>query len=178
MLSWSPCVSNMDMLSAVTASQLPGDDMTDEQMQDILVRASTRLRQKEEMQKAQQTEQFTLPRLSTGEIARPYVSTKKGVAHMNGQQQVSEQQRKLSNQVRKVEDPVVVQQRLTEVCSTDLIYEGNLPRRKTYPKHILEQSLAPSWLSFCATESFIIIVTLRPFETSHSPPVVCTRSSH
>lgn len=91
------------------------EDMTDEQMQELLAQAASRLQQKAQLQEARKEQDFKIPKLGTGEIARTYTTSKSGVARMDGGAQVADKERSLSNRIRKVEDPVTVSKRKAEV---------------------------------------------------------------
>lgn len=92
------------------------EDLTDDQMQAILAQAAARLQQKQIAKLSEQEQKhYTFPRLETGTIARSYVSHKDGVAQLDPSRRLNEKDRKLSNQIRKVEDPVVVSKRKDEV---------------------------------------------------------------
>ena len=117
----------------VLAPDIDDGEMTDEKMQDMLAQAAERLRQNASMQLAQKEERpiYTLPRLDTGEVGRAYTTKKNGIAHMDASRGVREEDRKQAGQIRKVEDPVVVQRRAEEVSTGSLhtfciAYEENL----------------------------------------------------
>jgi len=106
----------------VTRSSGPTDveeDLTDEQMQALLDQAADRLRQGTSLQTFEdddEEKQYKFPRLDVGEITQSYVRPHKGVVQMEKVDRHYENQRKSSNQIRKVEDPVAVRQRAAEVC--------------------------------------------------------------
>jgi len=149
-----------DTVTRSAASMDVEEDLTDEQMQALLDQAADRLRQGNSLQAFEDEEdkQYKFPRLDVGEIAQSYVKPHKGVVQMEKVDRNYENQRKTSNQIRKVEDPVAVRNRAAEVC---YLCSFTLPMRKTYPNYHLSRVRAPSWLLFCTTESFIFIVTLR-----------------
>ena len=94
------------------------EDLTDEQMQILLENAEARMQQrgKESSSSIAEYKPFKFPQLSTGELAKPH--TRPG--HHGGvvMQRSSEQpegKAVASLQMRKVEDPVLVRKRQSEV---------------------------------------------------------------
>ncbi|KAM3417374.1 hypothetical protein BST61_g5624 [Cercospora zeina] len=84
------------------------DDLTDEQIEQELAAATARLRaQAKDTQLIQQTQSkgITFPKLVTGDLPKPYVSRNGHVATIDSTRLVEEKYR--SQQIRKVEDPVV-----------------------------------------------------------------------
>lgn len=58
---------------------------------------------------------FNFPKLNTGEVARPYVSTDGKVAQMDAARLLQDKDRLLAKGFRKVEDPIVVKKQAAEV---------------------------------------------------------------
>lgn len=96
------------------------DDLSDDQLQQMLARAAQRRKDGAILKlgddSASNNKQFTFPKLNTGDIAKPYISTSGDVAHIDSSRLLKEKDRALSNQIRKVEDPVVVKKKTAEVC--------------------------------------------------------------
>lgn len=115
------------------------EDLTDEQMQTLLDQAADRLRQDTSLRTFEDDEekQYKFPRLDVGEITQSYVKPHKGVVQMEKADRHYENQRKSSNQIRKVEDPVAVRQRAAEVCHMPAI-------RFAYEEDISQLSLEQS----------------------------------
>lgn len=98
------------------------EELSDEQMQEMLAQAARRrqgkasvaLVDKDDKDKANQ---FNFPKLNTGEMVQPYVSNAGDVATVDRSRLLAEQDRKLSNQIRKVEDPVAIKKKTIEVRS-------------------------------------------------------------
>lgn len=113
------------------------DDATDEQIEELLARATARLKAKRQstshdVLKLDHGESYTFPKLETGKLEKPYVSHKDGVANVDAARLVAEQQRKQANGVRKVEDPVTAKKLAVEVSST--ISAMSFAMRKFNPK--------------------------------------------
>jgi hypothetical protein len=119
------------------------DDLTDEQIEGLLARATARLKAKnqsssQDVLKLDGGESYTFPKLETGQLEKPYVSQKDGVASVDASRLVAEQQRKQANGVRKVQDPITAKKMAIEVSFTTF---SNilLAMRKSIP-YSLEQS--------------------------------------
>lgn len=95
------------------------DEMSDEQMEELLAQATQRLREKEASQQLVKTDSkdtFTFPKLNAGQLEKPYTTTKNGVARVDSPRLLQEQDRKQANGTRKVEDPVAAKKLALEVC--------------------------------------------------------------
>lgn len=144
------------------------EDLSDEQMQEMLAQAAKRRQENASVALADdeaKSNRFNFPKLNTGEMVQPYVSNKGDVAKVDSSRLLAQQDRKLSNQIRKVEDPVAVKKQMLEVRTlitlhppfTPLAYEEN------YPNFFLTRSRGTVLVPFCTTEVFLFIVTLRHF---------------
>lgn len=119
------------------------DELSDEQMQQMLARAAKRKQESVSLKLADDgnNKQFSFPKLSTGDIAKPYVSTTGDVAQVDSSRLVQEKDRMLANKVRKIEDPVVLKQKKAEVCIYFLItYTHVFAYEENIPNSLLEQS--------------------------------------
>ena len=58
--------------------------------------------------------------LHTGETIKPYVATRNGVAHADTRRLLSDKDRQLAGQVRRVEDPYKTRERAKKVGSSTL----------------------------------------------------------
>ena len=99
------------------------DDLTDEQIDALLARASARLKaksQSHEVLKLDKSEEsYNIPKLQTGEIAKPYTtSTKQNVAVADAARLVDDKQRKKADGIRVVSEPVASKKLAREVCWT------------------------------------------------------------
>ncbi|KAF2841450.1 Fcf2-domain-containing protein [Patellaria atrata CBS 101060] len=115
------------------------EDLTDEQIQELLKQAEIRLRAKAETaQNAQiaQASSFKFPKLDTGAIVKPYVRTdSNGVAKVDSSRLVDSSQRELSNKVRKVEDKLVIKRKIAEEKKATAGPSWyNLPRTELTPE--------------------------------------------
>jgi hypothetical protein len=113
-------------------------ELTDEQMQAMLARAAKRRQEMAVTKFADDStnKTYTFPKLNTGDIAKPYVSTTGDVAQVDSSRLLQEKDRVLANKVRKVEDPVVLKKKAAEVCTPPppnhlafvlFAYEENIP---------------------------------------------------
>ncbi|KAL2358086.1 rRNA-processing protein FCF2, partial [Cryomyces antarcticus] len=93
------------------------EDLSDDQIQELLKQAEARLRQKAANTTLTQRDTlsgFRIPRLDPGTLTQPYVQSKGDIARVNSARLLDETDRKLSNRPRKVEDPVVVKKKIAE----------------------------------------------------------------
>lgn len=59
----------------------------------------------------------SLPKLNPGALPDSYYEvSKSGISRLRGEKLLSDKDRKLANELRKVEDPVVARQKAMEVC--------------------------------------------------------------
>lgn len=128
-----------DIITLATPVVQEVDDLNDEQMQELLAQAAQRLQQNTALRLSDDTKtKFNFPKLSTGEIAKPYVSSKGDIAHLDSSRLLQEKDRRLSNQARKVEDPVVLREKSAKVrnflLTLPIAYEEDIPN------FLLEQS--------------------------------------
>lgn len=92
------------------------EEIFDERMNELLKSAETRLRQgiTTQVQPAQLLKQ---PKLNTGEITRPYITTAGDVSRIDSSILVKKDERALSNEIRKVEvSPSKAAKKAAEVC--------------------------------------------------------------
>jgi hypothetical protein len=99
------------------------EDLTDEQIDALLARATARLKAKSQSQDVatldEAKETYTFPKLQTGNIEKPYVSTTKhNVATADSARLVDEKQRKKADGIRRVEEPVQAKRLAKEVRPT------------------------------------------------------------
>ncbi|KAH0292088.1 Fcf2-domain-containing protein [Aureobasidium namibiae CBS 147.97] len=95
------------------------EELSDEQMQEMLAQAARRRQEKASValfdkDDKDKANQFDFPKLNTGEMVQPYVSSAGDVATVDRSRLLAEQDRKLSNQIRKVEDPVAIKKKTIE----------------------------------------------------------------
>jgi hypothetical protein len=111
------------------------EDLTDEQMEQLLARATARLQQKATPAQSKKTGEkapYTFPKLNPGALEKPYVTTQGDVATVDATRLLEEKHRKQANGIRKVEDPVASKKLALEVRLTPF----HMPRfamRKTFP---------------------------------------------
>lgn len=94
------------------------EDISDEQIEQLLARATARLQEKsKDSQLTQKTAQhsFHFPRLDAGQLEKPYVSTKGDIATVDASRLLQEKHRKQASVIRKVEDPVTTKAAAAEV---------------------------------------------------------------
>ena len=151
-------------MEAVSTKAMPQEDLTDEQMEEMLAQATTRLREKEEsaMFKTEAPQKYTFPKMNAGDLEKPYVVTKGHIAEADKARLIDEKYRQAGSLIRKVEDPVTARKLAEEVRShytphLHHVYEEDIPN---FPSSRVG---APFWCSSAKLRAFIFIVTLRHF---------------
>lgn len=110
---------------AAIASPHAEDDLTDEQMEQMLAAASARLQAKakdQQLTKKSDKQSLVFPKLDTGDLQKPYVSTKGDIATIDSSRLLADKHRKQANAIRKVEDPVVAKKAAEEVRRHNALY--------------------------------------------------------
>jgi hypothetical protein len=109
-------------LETPVVSSITDDDMTDEQIEQLLAAAAARLQEKSkkgsQLVKTPEEQRLTFPKLDTGNLEKPYVSMNGEIATLDASRLLQDRHRKLANGARKVEDPVVAKKAAQEVCFT------------------------------------------------------------
>lgn len=85
-----------------------------------------------------------------GDIPRPYITTKNGIAHADPSRLLSDHDRKLAGRVRRVEDPVQVKEKAIKVSSSALLHQILHPAayEEDHPNSDLDAEISvPSWVS-------------------------------
>jgi len=120
------------------------DDLSAEQIHDLLKEAENRMRAKNtSAQKSRDSSEshFTLPKLNTGIIAKPYIRREGDVARVDSSRLLDQQDRGLSNGIRKIEDPLQVKKRLAEVGFFIVI--PIFANEENFPNHSLDADHGP-----------------------------------
>ena len=153
-----------DAMEAVSTRAMPQEDLTDEQMEEMLAQATTRLREKEEakMFETEAPQKYTCPKMNAGDLEKPYVVTKGHIAEADKARLIDEKYRQNDGLIRKVEDPVTAKKLAEEVRSHSFahihhVYEEDIPN---FPSSRVG---APFWCSSAKLRAFLFIVTLRHF---------------
>ncbi|KAK0366707.1 dTDP-fucopyranose mutase [Friedmanniomyces endolithicus] len=114
------------------------EDLSDGQIEKLLTRATARLQQKDNTQElatSHPKQHFNFPKLNTGKLEKPYISTKGDVATVDAKRLLEEKQRKQANMVRKVEDPMMVKKAAIETKKATAGTQWfNLPRTDLTPQ--------------------------------------------
>ncbi|KAL2037028.1 hypothetical protein N7G274_010313 [Stereocaulon virgatum] len=110
------------------------DDLSDGQIKSLLQRADLRLRTTESTKK-HNLEASRIPKLDPGGIAQPYIVSTNGVARADPKRLVGRQDRRLSNTVRRVDDPFKMMERIKKEkgASTGPDF-FDMPRTKLTPE--------------------------------------------
>ena len=98
----------------------PGQkELTDDQIHELLQRAEERLRSKAAVKTTTELEpsNFKLPKLNCANLPQAPVQISKYVARANVSSLLPKNVQRAEGKVRKVEDPVTVKKRITEVCN-------------------------------------------------------------
>lgn len=104
--------------------------MSDEQIEALLARATARLKAKKSdsqdiLKLDNDEENYKFPRLQTGEITKPYLTTnKQHVATADAARLVDDKQRKKADGIRRVEEPVHSKKLAREVRILCLLIDG------------------------------------------------------
>jgi hypothetical protein len=130
------------------------EDLSDEQMQEMLAQAAKRRQEKASValfdkDDKDKANQFNFPKLNTGEMVQPYVSNAGDVATVDRSRLLSEQDRKLSNQIRKVEDPVAFKKKTLEVRSDISFLSHSLAYEENYPNFSLTRNQGTVLVPLC-----------------------------
>lgn len=152
----------IELVSKMAPSQ---EDLTDEQMEEMLAQATTRLREKEEakMFQTEAPQKFTFPKMNAGALEKPYVVVKGHVAEADKSRLIDDKHRQSGSLIRKVEDPVTAKKLAAEVRS--ILYSIT-------PKYVYEEDIpifpssrvgAPFWCPSAKLRVHLFIVTLRHF---------------
>ena len=149
-------------MAATTALERPPDlrldeDLTDEQIQALLARASARLKEKsisKDVAAVEKRQSYTFPKLETGKLEKAYVSTTGDVANVDARRMLEEKHRKQANGIRRVEEPVAAK-KLAEEVRKKTFLTIRVPMRKTYPKLSLSRARAPFWSAFLPSERIL-----------------------
>ena len=130
------------------------EELSDEQMQEMLAQAAKRRQEKASValfdkDDKDKANQFNFPKLNTGEMVQPYVSNAGDVATVDRSRLLSEQDRKLSNQIRKVEDPVAFKKKTLEVRSDIPLLLHSLAYEENYPNFSLTRNQGTVLVPLC-----------------------------
>lgn len=109
------------------------EDLSDEQIEAMLARATERLQQKGEVAKTGEKSLYTFPKLNAGKLEKPYVSSKADVASVDASRLLDEKDRKQANGIRKVEDPLTAKKAALEVSLVHMLCRIYLAMRKIFP---------------------------------------------
>jgi len=124
-------------MEAVSTKAMPQEDLTDEQMEEMLAQATTRLREKEEsaMFKTEAPQKYTFPKMNAGDLEKPYVVTKGHIAEADKARLIDEKYRQAGSLIRKVEDPVTARKLAEEKKKATAGTQWyNLPRTDLTPE--------------------------------------------
>lgn len=150
------------------------DELTDEQIEALLARATARLHEKSKQlaTTSSKPQSLTFPKLDAGKLEQPYVSSKGDITIVDSARLLDQKHRKKAEGARKVEDPITTMKAAEEVRWLRFsLFPGN---EEINPNFLILSGLrAPFWLSFRTTESFIFIVTLS-HHSSHTLCIVTT----
>jgi hypothetical protein len=152
----------IEVVSGMAPSQ---EDLTDEQMEEMLAQATTRLREKEEskMFQTEAPQKFTFPKMDAGAIEKPYVVVKGNVAEADKSRLIDDKHRQAGTLIRKVEDPVTAKKLAAEVRSHQSPIAQNHVYEEDIPIFPSSRVGAPFWCPSAKLRVHLFIVTLRHF---------------
>jgi hypothetical protein len=94
------------------------EDLTDEQIRELLNDAAVRMRAKAAGQRVPAPNvPFKLPKLTPGHIADTYEETAGNITRLNHSKLIDKEQQALANGIKKIEDPLRVKKQRKAVCS-------------------------------------------------------------
>lgn len=121
-------------LEVVSKELPPQEELTDEQMEEMLAQATTRLREKEQSKMFQMDapQTFSFPKMDAGKMDKPYVTTKGHIAQADKARLIDDKYRQGDSLIRKVEDPVTAKKLAAEVrlqhsVPSCHVYEEDIP---------------------------------------------------
>ena len=139
------------------------DDLSDEQIEQLLARATARLQEKskdKQLTKKNEQQHLSFPKLDAGNLEKPYVTTNGDIATIDSSRLLEEKHRKKAEGFRKVEDPIISKKAAEEVRAPtrNLSYTAMRKIIPT-PKRLMRR---PQSVLGCAAlvRAFIFIVTL------------------
>lgn len=104
------------------------ETLTDEQVQQMLARATQRLKGRSTaLAKKSDAPQYTFPKLNTGELVKPYLSTSGDVVSADSKRMLEKKERTMANGLRRIEDPVTQKKAAEEVCNTCILLMNPWP---------------------------------------------------
>lgn len=138
------------------------DDLSENQIEELLARATERLREKSTSQLSRKNElhpRYTFPKLNTGVLPEPYLSSNGTVTTVESGRLLDKKQRKQADGVREVKDPLVVKQMANEVRHARRSYPAQQRpiNEENSSQFHSSRARAPSWLTLLRYERFIII---------------------
>jgi len=131
------------LLSSPFFSDLGSEPLSDDQIQQLLIEAETRLKSaNEESLVAKDGKHTRLPRLDPGKVERSYLEEKDGVAQVDSSRLLDKEQRRLGNELRVVEEPVSgltkVEKKVKQTAGTEWF---DLPRTVVTPSFKREMQM-------------------------------------
>lgn len=110
----------------MAVANMPQDrDLTDEEVQQMLARATQHLAQEaqsKELLQNNDSQRYTFPKLQTGALDQPYVSSNGDIATLDSKRSLEQKHRPDVHGIRKVEDPVAAKKAAHEVCLSSRLY--------------------------------------------------------
>lgn len=100
----------------VAKPSMAEEDMTDEQMQELLNQATVRLKERQGLKfQAEEPTRYTFPKLDAGNMDKAYVTKKGEVAEADKARLLEEKDRQPGQGIRKMEDPIAAKKLVAEV---------------------------------------------------------------
>ncbi|KAH4848953.1 hypothetical protein HBH70_033640 [Parastagonospora nodorum] len=112
------------------------EDMSDEQIRELLTEAATRMRAKAAGKPtATPDAPFRLPKLRPGHLADTYEKTDGSITRLDHSKLIDKKQQALANGIKKIEDPLVVKkQKIEEKKATAGAQWFNMPKTDLTPE--------------------------------------------
>jgi len=106
----------IDVAQAEPRPNMAEEEMTDEQMEELLNHATIRLKEREGLRfQNEEPARYTFPQLDAGNLEKAYVTKKGEVAEADKARLLEEKDRQPGHGIRKMEDPVAAKKLAAEV---------------------------------------------------------------
>jgi hypothetical protein len=125
------------------------DDLSPEQIDVLLQRASERANSAYSALSTLQRPSSKLPKLNSGSLPTPYVQTVGHVARAEKSALVSDEQRRLVEKPKRVVDEQLFKKQTRLQGQSILPFAHFTARMKFYPNHFLTQNPTPFWQLIC-----------------------------
>jgi hypothetical protein len=156
--AFHPANANMELLPAhqPLLEDDTDEDMSDEQIRELLNEAATRMRAKAAGKPtATPDAPFRLPKLRPGHLADTYEKTDGSITRLDHSKLIDKKQQALANGIKKIEDPLAVKKQKIEVRANTIRSLLSFAVDDNYPNFILSRHGVPSWVLSCKNDALL-----------------------